>query len=88
MRSRVGLGFDVHPFGDEPPQLLRRATLHPRRYLLGEQLEQQFSHGEAPRPQPNSAAPVVSLSNHNVECASRPSTSSGLGVGSGLRKSV
>jgi len=22
MRNRVGLGFDVHPFGDEPPLVL------------------------------------------------------------------
>ena len=27
MRSRVGLGFDVHPFGDAPPLMLGGVTI-------------------------------------------------------------
>ena len=51
-RERLGLArlqpLRLQAFGDQPPQILRRPPLHPRRDLLGKQLEQQFRHGGTP----------------------------------------
>ena len=48
-RVRPGLArrepLRLQPLGDQPPQILRRPRLHARRDLLGEQFQQQLSHG-------------------------------------------
>ena len=47
MRSRVGLGFDVHPFGDEPPLILGGVTIADAPRLAGHSDGDAVAHAVA-----------------------------------------
>jgi 2-C-methyl-D-erythritol 2,4-cyclodiphosphate synthase len=47
MRSRVGLGFDVHPFGDEPPLILGGVSIADAPRLLGHSDGDAVAHAVA-----------------------------------------
>ena len=47
MRSRVGLGFDVHPFGDAPPLVLGGVTIEDAARLAGHSDGDAVAHAVA-----------------------------------------
>jgi 2-C-methyl-D-erythritol 2,4-cyclodiphosphate synthase len=47
MRNRVGLGFDVHPFGDDPPLVLGGVTIHDAPRLTGHSDGDVLAHAVA-----------------------------------------
>src|SRR5436305_3007742 len=47
MRSRVGLGFDVHPFGDAPPLVLGGVTIPDAPRLAGHSDGDAVAHAVA-----------------------------------------